>query len=55
MHHAFGFHFASLDIRQDSRIIHGSLSEVFLQQPKLKPQNFDQMNELEQVESLFSV
>ena len=53
--HAFGFHFASLDIRQDSRIIHGSLSEVFLQQPKLKPQNFDQMNELEQVESLFSV
>ena len=53
--HAFGFHFASLDIRQDSRIIHGSLSEVFLQQPKLKPQNFDQMNELEQVESLFIV
>ena len=53
--HAFGFHFASLDIRQDSRIIHGSLSEVFLQQPKLKPQDFDQMSELEQVKSLFSV
>ena len=52
--HAFGFHFASLDIRQDSRIIHDSLSEVFLQQPKLKPQDFDQMSELEQVESLFS-
>ena len=52
--HAFGFHFASLDIRQDSRIIHDSLSEVFLQQPKLKPQDFDQMSELEQIESLFS-
>ena len=53
--HAFGFHFASLDIRQDSRIIHDSLLEVFLQQPELKPQYFDQMSEVEQVESLLSV
>ena len=42
------------NICQDSRIIRDSLSEVFLQQPKLKPQDFDQMSELEQVESLFS-
>ena len=53
--HAFGFHFASLDIRQDSRIINKALSDVFTHQPELKPATFDNQDELEQIESLLSL
>ena len=52
---SFGFHFASLDVRQDSRIIHGTLNTVFEAQPRLKPDNFDELQEHEQLESLLSL
>ena len=46
----FGYHFASLDIRQDSRIIHGTLNAVLEVQPSLKPDNFDDLQEHEQLQ-----
>ena len=52
---SFGFHFASLDIRQDSRIIYGTLNTVFEVQPRLKPDNFDDLQEHEQLESLLNL
>ena len=52
---AFGFYFASLDIRQDSRVIYRTLLDVFSHQPELKPVTFDNLDELEQIESLLSI
>ena len=52
---AFGFYFASSDIRQDSRVIYRTLLDVFSHQPELKPVTFDNQDELEQIESLFSI
>ena len=51
----FGFYFASLDIRQDSRVIHKTLNELLAANPELLPANLEQQPEGEQVESLLSV
>lgn len=50
----FGFYFASLDIRQDSRVIHRALSAVIENGSPL-PATLDQMEEAQQVEALLNV
>ena len=52
----FGFHFASLDIRQDSRVHHG-VFEIVLDQlvqnhPGQVPDDYEKLNEKEQVRAL---
>lgn len=51
----FGFHFASLDIRQDSRVIHCALDEIFQQNPALISTEFGGEVEIHQLEALFTV
>ncbi len=49
---SFGFHFASIDIRQDSRII-GKAFEAFIQQkPNLIPQNWSDLSHKKQLDFL---
>jgi phosphoenolpyruvate carboxylase len=50
----FGFHFASLDIRQDSRIIARALEEVIRRCPGLLLENLFSMPEHEQIERLLN-
>jgi len=49
----FGFHFASIDIRQDSRVITGALNAIAARTQGLFPENFDALSEQEQVDVLF--
>ncbi len=48
----FGFHFASLDIRQDSRVIARTLDAVREAYPDILPADFDQRSEQEQIDCL---
>ena len=50
----FGFYFASLDIRQDSRVINQTLTAVMEKNPSLIP-NLDNLGESELVDKLFTV
>jgi phosphoenolpyruvate carboxylase len=49
----FGFHFASIDIRQDSRVIARTFDAIAQQHSDLLPKNFEQLTEAGQVEALF--
>ncbi|MEE2771684.1 MAG: phosphoenolpyruvate carboxylase [Bacteroidota bacterium] len=52
----FGYHFATLDIRQDSRIHQSVLEEVVKTSPsELYPDNFSELSEEEQVKILSTV
>lgn len=51
----FGFHFASLDIRQDSRVLEDVLNQVFTIKPELIPTNFSTLDGDEQLASLLVV
>ncbi len=51
---AFGFHFASLDIRQDSRMLAASLRQAVERNPKLFPIDFKSMSDGEKVDFLLS-
>lgn len=51
----FGFHFASLDIRQDSRVIENAFKAVMDQYPEFLPQGYDQMNAAQKVEVLLKI
>lgn len=51
----FGLHFASLDIRQDARIIKLTLDTILAAQPGLLPDNFEDMQVSEQVERLLRI
>jgi phosphoenolpyruvate carboxylase len=51
----FGFHFASIDIRQDSRVIGNALNEVMRVNPGLFPANIWEMSEAEQLNLLLKV
>ena len=51
----FGFYMASIDIRQDSRIISKALKEVMRVYPDLLPANLFEMDEVEQVQLLMNV
>ncbi len=45
----FGFHFACLDIRQDSRVLARVLDAVIANNPTLLPANFEQFDSAEQI------
>lgn len=51
----FGFYFASLDVRQDSRVIQATLDEVVRINPDLLPKDFDSLAETEQWQLLLKV
>jgi phosphoenolpyruvate carboxylase len=51
----FGFYFASLDIRQDSSVIHRSLQEIVNRNPELFPPALDQQTESAQIASLMGI
>lgn len=50
----FGLHFASLDIRQDSRVIARALDAVVAATPGVLPADFASRPEVEQIDLLFS-
>ncbi len=52
---AFGLHFATLDIRQDARVIHRTLAAVLQAKPGLLPTNFDDLPESEQIDRLLAL
>ena len=52
---SFGFHFASLDIRQDSRVIASTLNEILETHPPLLSSDFENLKEAEQIAELFSI
>ena len=51
----FGFHFASLDIRQDSRVIERTLQSALAFTPNALAENFDTLSESEQVDALLNI
>ena len=51
----FGLHFASLDIRQDARVIKATLDAVVGVYPELLPAAFDELPETEQIERLLKL
>ena len=51
----FGFHFASLDIRQDSRVLRGIFTAIVTAQPDLLPAGFDELGEVEQIHALLTL
>ena len=52
---SFGFHFASLDIRQDSRVIDSTLHEILETHPSLLSSDFENLKEEEKIAELFSI
>ncbi len=51
----FGFHFASLDIRQDSRVLAGVLAQVREVHPGLFPEDFDELDSNQKVACLLDL
>ncbi|HLN52474.1 MAG TPA: phosphoenolpyruvate carboxylase [Lentimicrobium sp.] len=52
---AFRWHFASLDIRQDSRIIAMAFEAVLLKNPGLLPDGFEQLTHNEQINAVINI
>ena len=50
----FGLHFASIDVRQDSRVIARTLDAIVDGQPDILPANFAQMDEQAQINALLT-
>lgn len=51
----FGFHFASLDLRQDSRVLANILQGIFKQNADLLPDGYAQMEPAERIDSLLAI
>ena len=51
----FGFHFASIDVRQDSRVIARTVKNLMAGKPDLLPMGWDTVDEQQQVDYLFKV
>ncbi len=51
----FGFHFASLDIRQDSRVLARILDTIVHNDPALLPANFAELDKSEQIVALLNI
>lgn len=51
----FGFHFASLDIRQDSRVLGASLTEAIRRNPDKFPADFSQLEEPKKIDFLLGL
>ena len=52
---AFGFHFANLDIRQDSRVIHRSFDHFCAQFPGLLPDGFEDFVPAQQIAAMLAL
>ena len=52
---SFGFHFASLDIRQDSRVIRRTLEAINEVQKGILPQGFNGLSMEDQIETLLNI
>lgn len=52
---SFGFHFASLDLRQDSRVIKRTLDAIIATHQELFPGNLDTLSPDEQIEYLLNI
>ncbi|MDB4155969.1 phosphoenolpyruvate carboxylase, partial [Gammaproteobacteria bacterium] len=52
---AFGFHFANLDIRQDSRVIHRSFDTARSLYPEYFPADFDSLDEASQIAAMLAL
>jgi len=52
---AFGFYFASLDIRQDSRVLSGVLDAIQQARPELFPEDFASLDEQSRSAALFAL
>jgi phosphoenolpyruvate carboxylase len=51
----FGFHFSTMDIRQDSRVINRTLQAVHTANPQALPTSFNQKSIAEQINTLFEL
>lgn len=51
----FGMHFASIDVRQDSRVIKRTFESIVAQQPNLLPKDWETRDRKAQAEYLFSL
>lgn len=51
----FGFHFATLDLRQDSRVLRSIFATLTSDHPHLLPANFAALDEIGQVRALLSI
>ncbi len=51
----FGFFFASIDVRQDSRVIGKTFDELCKVNPTILPENYSELSETEQVDVLLNV
>lgn len=51
----FGFHFATIDVRQDSRVIARTFDEIVAQQPNLLPKNWKELDQAQQLDLLFNI
>lgn len=51
----FGYHFASLDIRQDSRVISKAFDDIMQLQPDLLPINFENLSYDQQLSGLLTI
>ena len=51
----FGFHFATLDIRQDSRVLRKIFETLVSDQPGMLPDDFDGLDESDQIRALLTV
>lgn len=52
---AFGFHFANLDVRQDSRVIHRSFDTARSLYPEYFPADFDSLDEASQIAAMLAL
>jgi len=52
---AFGFHFANLDIRQDSRVIHRSFDTARSLYPEYFPADFDSLDDASQIAAMLAL
>lgn len=51
----FGFHFATLDIRQNSKIHRQVFKDIISHVPEIFPENYEQLDEVEKIEILANV
>lgn len=51
----FGFHFATLDIRQNSKIHRQVFKDIISHVPEIFPENYEQLDEVEKIEILSKV
>jgi len=51
----FGFHFATLDIRQDSRVLRRIFDTLVAEQPNMLPTDYESLGEVDQIRALLTI